>query len=80
MCKCKVCYNKIKSQDIIGRLGYCKNCDEFVEWIDDSYKIDYDLETGIFSLVDEVEGIVIVITKPQLEALIRFYNRERSKG
>lgn len=39
------------------------------------FKLDYSPETKIFSLQDDEEGCLIVITKKQLEALIKLYNR-----
>lgn len=38
------------------------------------YICDFDSETNIFSLHDIEEGIIIVITKDQLEYLMKFYN------
>ena len=41
-----------------------------------SYKIDYSPEVEMFSLDDTEQQVVIVITREQLEALMRFYKQQ----
>jgi len=41
----------------------------------ENLRTDFNPETNIFTLQDEEEGCIIVITKKQLEVLIKLYHQ-----